>query len=67
MEIITQVLVKNQLVFAFLVIGAVMYVSYRLSDVLTKGRLHGSAVAIILGLVLAYIGGTTSGRRQGAV
>lgn len=67
MEIITQVLVKNQLVFAFLVIGAVMYVSYRLSDVLTKGRLHGSAVAIILGAGAGLYRRHHQRRRQGAV
>ncbi|MBE9639589.1 malonate transporter subunit MadM [Salipiger mangrovisoli] len=65
MEMLLNTVAKNQLVFAFLVIGAIMFVSYRLSDVLTKGRLHGSAVAIILGLILAYVGGSVSGGSKG--
>lgn len=65
MELVTDILTKNALVFAFLVIGALMYLSYKLSDVMTKGRLHGSAVAIILGLVLAWVGGSFTGGAKG--
>ena len=32
---------------------------------LTKGRVHGSAIAIFLGLVLAYIGGEMTGGSKG--
>ncbi|SDI42755.1 malonate transporter subunit MadM [Alteribacillus bidgolensis] len=55
----------NSLVTAFAVVGITMYFSYFLSDKFTKGRLHGSAIAIILGLVLAYIGGVSTGGENG--
>lgn len=55
------------LVSGFAVIGVTMWVSYWLSAKLTKGRLHGSAIAIFLGLVLAYIGGVTTGGQKGLV
>jgi hypothetical protein len=50
-------LIKNALLTAFAVIGITMLVSYWASDKLTRGRLHGSAIAILIGLVLAYVGG----------
>ncbi|MGZ3218060.1 malonate transporter subunit MadM [Paracoccus sp. T5] len=65
MEMIIELLAKNGLVFAFVVVGVVMWLSYQLSDRLTAGRLHGSAVAIILGLVLAWIGGSLTGGSKG--
>ncbi|WP_378948560.1 malonate transporter subunit MadM [Paracoccus sp. R86501] len=64
MEIV-ELLAKNGLVFAFVVIGLVMWVSYQLSDKLSAGRLHGSAIAIIIGLFLAWLGGTISGGSKG--
>ncbi len=65
MELIANVLIKNGLLFAFLIVGAVMWLSYYASHHLTRGRLHGSAVAIIVGLVLAYIGGHFTGGSKG--
>lgn len=65
MELISDVLIKNGLLFAFVIIGAVMWGSYYLSHHLTGGRLHGSAVAIIAGLVLAYVGGAFTGGTKG--
>lgn len=65
MELISDILIKNGLLFAFLVVGAVMWASYFASHHLTKGRFHGSAVAIIAGLVLAYIGGIVTGGSKG--
>ena len=65
MELISEVLVKNGLLFAFVVVGALTWVSYYASHHLTNGRLHGSAVAIILGLVLAYLGGVMTGGKKG--
>ena len=64
LEVLETVLIKNGLITAFAVVGATVWFSYFLSNRLTKGRLHGSAVAIMLGLVAAYVGGlmgTTSG------
>ncbi|MEG2068680.1 MAG: malonate transporter subunit MadM [Acidaminococcaceae bacterium] len=55
---------KNGLVSAFIVIGIVTLIAYKMAG-LTKGRIHGSAIAIFLGLVLAYIGGITTGGNKG--
>lgn len=65
MDLIADVLIKNGLVFAFVLVGGLMWVSYYLSHHLTAGRLHGSAVAIIFGLVLAYFGGVMTGGQKG--
>lgn len=64
MELITNILVKNGLVMSFAIIGLVMYVAGMLSK-LTKNRIAGSAIAIILGLVLAYVGGVATGGSKG--
>ena len=42
-----------------------VWASYALSDKLTKGHIHGSAVAIAIGLVLAYVGGKYTGGNNG--
>ena len=55
------------LISGFAIIGATMWFSYWLSDKLTKGRLHGSAVAILIGLLLSYIGGVVTGGQKGLV
>lgn len=65
MNLLHQVLVKNGLLTAFLVVGAVMWLSYFLSERLTRGRVHGSAIAVFAGLVLAYVGGTVAGGKNG--
>lgn len=59
-ETIAAVLAKYSLVTAFAIVGATVWISYLLSDRLTKGRLHGSAIAIIIGLMLAYAGGVAT-------
>ena len=64
-DVITDVLSKNDLVTAFAFIGLLVFVSYRFSYLLTRGRIHGSAIAIILGLVLAYFGGKYTGGSKG--
>jgi malonate transporter MadM subunit len=65
MELISEALIDNGLLFAFLIVGVVMSLSYYASHHLTTGRLHGSAIAIIAGLVLAYIGGIITGGEDG--
>ena len=65
MDSLLVVLTKLGLITAFVVVGIVVWASYRLSDVLSKGRFHGSAIAIILGLVLAYLGGLITGGEKG--
>lgn len=65
MEMMAAILEKNGLIMSFALIGIIMYISYIISDKLTKGRIHGSAIALILGLVLAYLGGINSGGEKG--
>jgi malonate transporter MadM subunit len=62
---LSEMLVKNGLLFAFAFVGATMWLSYWLSNTLTKGRIHGSAIAIMAGLVLAWVGGTVTGGEKG--
>ena len=50
---------------AFAVVGLVMLVSMQISKHLTMGRVHGSAIAIVIGLVLAYWGGISTGGHKG--
>jgi malonate transporter MadM subunit len=57
MEIIEKLATKNGLVFAFLVVGVIMWVSYWLSRTFTRNKIPGAAIAIAAGLVLAYWGG----------
>lgn len=59
-----KVCTKNGLVFSFMLIGIITLITYKLSG-LTKGKVHGSAIAIFAGLVLAYIGGITTGGSKG--
>lgn len=66
-ELLLNVLVKNGLLTAFAVVGVTMWVAYVVSARLTRGQLHGSALAIILGLLLAYIGGVVTGGKNGVV
>lgn len=58
-------LIEYSLITAFAVVGILVWISYLLSARLTRGRLHGSAIAIFLGLVLAYIGGEVTGGVKG--
>jgi malonate transporter MadM subunit len=64
-ETIGAILTKYSLVNAFAVIGATVWISYLASEHLTRGRLHGSAIAIFLGLVMAYFGGLETGGKKG--
>lgn len=52
-----KILDKNGLVFAFLVVGVIMYVSYFFSKKITKSKIPGAAIAISIGLIIAYFGG----------
>ncbi|MEZ4703371.1 MAG: malonate transporter subunit MadM [Rhodothermales bacterium] len=53
------------LVTAFAVVGGTVLVSYWISKRLTRGRLHGSAIAIMIGLLMAYLGGAATGGSKG--
>ncbi|MDX1490699.1 MAG: malonate transporter subunit MadM [Pseudohongiellaceae bacterium] len=58
-------LTRNGLIVAFMVVGIVVWLSYLLSNRLTRGRIHGSAIAILLGLVGAYFAGQYTGGSRG--
>lgn len=64
-DLIKDIFTNNGLVTAFLVVGITMWFSYEISNKLTKGRIHGSAIAIVMGLILAYIGGVATGGSKG--
>ena len=64
-QFVQSLLIEYSLITAFAVIGLVVWVSYLLSAKLTRGRLHGSAIAIFAGLVMAYCGGEITGGVKG--
>jgi malonate transporter MadM subunit len=65
MDTLRTVLQANGLIVAFLVIGVSIWLSYWISRRFTRGRIHGSAIAIILGLLAAYVAGLSSGGTRG--
>src|SRR6478672_6761068 len=64
-EILEKAAKENGLVAAFAVVGLVVMVSGFLSRKLTFGRVQGSAIAILIGLALAWVGGKVSGGTKG--
>ena len=65
LETLENVLASNGLITAFMFVGALVWLSYLISAKLTRGQVHGSAIAIALGLVLAWWGGFTTGGSRG--
>lgn len=61
----SQVLIGNGLITAFLFSGLVVLISNIISDKVTRGRIHSSAIAIFIGLIAAYIGGAITGGEKG--
>ena len=61
---VTNIMTKNGLVMSFLVVGAVMALANALGKA-TKGRIAGSAIAIVFGLILALVGGLVTGGEKG--
>ena len=64
-EILEKAAKENGLVTAFAVVGLVMLVSGVISRKMTFGRVQGSAIAILIGLALAYVGGKMSSGSKG--
>ncbi len=64
-EIIERAAESNGLVTGFAVVGLVILLSGFLSRKLTCGRIQGSAIAILIGLALAYVGGRYTGGSKG--
>jgi malonate transporter MadM subunit len=56
MQYIINILDKNGLVFAFLVVGIIMYVSFLIGKKVTKNKIPAAAIAISFGLLIAYFG-----------
>jgi len=64
-ESLSAVLIKNSIITSFVFVGVVVWLSYLISEKFTRGRVHGSAIAIALGLVIAYVGGVMTGGSKG--
>lgn len=64
-EMLEKAAKENGLVMAFAVVGLIIVLSGFISRKLTFGRVHGSAIAILIGLALAYVGGRVSGGTKG--
>lgn len=64
MNMISHLFVANGLLVAFAAVGLIMWTSHAASKYLTLGRIHGSAIAIVIGLLLAFMSGlVTSGEK----
>lgn len=64
-DTVKHALEQNGLITAFALVGLIMWFSGVVSQRLTFGRIHGSAIAIFIGLLLAYVGGKMSGGSKG--
>lgn len=56
MEIIEKILDSNGFVFAFLLVGIIMLISFWISKNITQKKIPGVAIAIVIGLALALLG-----------
>ena len=65
MSFISSVLSEEGVVTAFATVGIIMYLSNLAAKYLTGGRIHGSAIAVVSGIVLAYVGGHISHGHKG--
>jgi len=65
MDLLETVFVRNNLIVAFAVVGGTIWLSYVLANKLTAGRIHGSAIAIAVGLLAAWYGGVATGGSRG--
>ena len=63
--VIESSLTAYSLIFAFAAVGGIIWLSYAASAKLTGGRIHGSAIAIAIGLIAAYVGGRVTGGAKG--
>lgn len=64
-ELLRKAAAANGLVTAFALVGFIVLISGQISKYLTMGRVHGSAIAIVIGLVLAYWGGMQTNGHKG--
>lgn len=64
-HLLETVAVAEPLVVAFVVVALAMVVAELASRHVTGGRIHASAIAIVIGLALAYAGGAATGGQKG--
>ena len=57
LELLERVIAKNGLIFAFLVVGLLLYAALWLARAVLRGKIPGVALAIVAGLGLALFGG----------
>lgn len=55
---------SNGLITAFVVVGVVCWAASWISTHLLRGKIHSSAIAIVAGLILAWIGGELTGGKR---
>ena len=65
MELLYKAIAENQLVAAFATVGILLWISGYLSRHIFRGRIQSSAIAILGGLALAYLGGVLTGKTKG--
>jgi len=65
LDALLTVVAKNGLITAFVFVGLILAVSNWLSKRVTRGHIHGSAIAIAIGLLLAYVAGKATGGSKG--
>ncbi len=65
MEIIVNFFEKNGLIVAFVVVGIISYLGFLISKHVLKNKIPGAAVAILLGLIVAYFAGLHTGGSKG--
>lgn len=64
-HVIEKAILEGQLVMAFAFIGLVIWISNFIGRHFTGGRVAGSAIAVLAGLALAWVGGMISGQSKG--
>ena len=65
MKIIANILIENNFVMSFLLVATGMLLSEMISKHIFRKKIPASAVAVIVGLVAAYIGGIITGGSKG--
>ena len=64
-DLFERVLQNNALLVAFAAVGLIMVIAQAVSRYVTFGRIHASAIAIMIGLALAFAGGWVTGGKNG--
>jgi malonate transporter MadM subunit len=64
-HMIDKTIVDSPLVMAFAFVGLIIVLSNAIARHVTGGRIAGSAIAVLSGLALAYLGGALTGKTKG--